>query len=69
MSDDRVWLKVVRMGHSHGHHDDHVDHDLIRCREVMFSDERAVVERVEVAVAKMASPMWRILAAFGIRHH
>lgn len=37
-----------------------------RCRELMHEDHRAVAAKVEVAVAKMASPMWRILAAFGI---
>lgn len=69
LSDVGFGYMVVRMSHhdSHGHH--HEDPDLIRCREVMFSDERAVVARVEVAVAKMASPVWRILAVFGIHGH
>ncbi len=55
------------MGHSHDHHDHH-DPVLDRCRELMHEDTHAVMRRVEGAVAKVASPVWRILAAFGIRH-
>ncbi len=62
-----IRVSLVRMGHSHGHHDDH-HHDpvLERCRELMHEDHRAALAHVEVAVAKVASPIWRVLAAFGI---
>ncbi len=56
----------VRMGHSHGHHDNHHDPVLERCRELMHEDHRAVFAKVDVAVAKVALPIWRMLAEFGI---
>jgi hypothetical protein len=60
LSDVPFRYTLVRMGHSHGHHDHHEEELMRRCRELMHEDHRAVAARVEVAVAKMASPMWRI---------
>ncbi len=67
LSDNLIRYTVARMGHSHDHHDHH-HHDpvLERCRELMHEDHRAAIAKVEVAVAKVASPIWRFLAAFGI---
>ncbi len=67
LSNVGLGYRLVRMGHSHDHHDHH-DPVLDRCRELMHEDTHAVMRRVEGAVAKVASPVWRILAAFGIRH-
>ena len=66
MNLSRVGIRVsfVRMGHSHNRE---VDEELRQLREFMNGDHREVLARVEVAVAQIASPVWRVLAALGIR--
>ena len=66
LSEVRIGYRFVRMGHSHSHHN-HEEEELRQLREFMNGDHREVLARVEVAVAQIASPVWRVLAALGIR--
>ncbi len=63
---DGIRSNLLRMGHSHAHHDPHQDEELARIREFMHADHRRAIAKVAVAVEHMASPIWQILNAFGI---